>query len=127
ATTYATTCRSGSRHRGTSIAPAEGIRREQEVCMTRTRDMILTEPGALRRRMFRELDPWFEPRDVLPAAIRKTWGAVPWVPPLEMSERDHTLFIKLDLPGVKKEEINISSTDEGLVRKRRTACRSTWT
>ena len=83
--------------------------------MTRTRDMILTEPGALIRRMFRELDPWIEPRGVLPAGIRKTWGDVPWVPPLEMTERDHTLFIKLDLPGMKREDINVSYTDEGLV------------
>jgi hypothetical protein len=28
--------------------------------MTRTRDMMLTEPGALMRRMFRDLDPWSE-------------------------------------------------------------------
>ena len=48
--------------------------------MTRTRDMILTEPGALIRRMFRDLDPWFEPRGVSPAAMRKTWGDVPWMP-----------------------------------------------
>ena len=32
-----------------------------------------------------------------------------------MTERDHHLFIKLDLPGMKKEEINVSFTDEGLV------------
>lgn len=83
--------------------------------MTRTRDFILTEPRALIRRMFRDLDPWFEPRGVFPAAMRKAWGDVPWMPPLEMTERDHHLFIKLDLPGMKKEEINVSSTDEGLV------------
>ena len=56
--------------------------------MTRTRDMILTEPGALIRRMFRDLDPWFEPRGVWPAVMRKTWGDVPWMPVLEMTERD---------------------------------------
>jgi HSP20 family protein len=83
--------------------------------MTRTRDMILTEPGALIRRMFRDFDPWLEPRGFMPAAVRKTWGDVPWMPPLEMTERDHTLFIKLDLPGMTKEEINVSYTDEGLV------------
>ena len=32
-----------------------------------------------------------------------------------MTERDRTLFIKLDLPGLKKEEVNVSFTDEGLV------------
>ena len=83
--------------------------------MTRTRDTILNEPGALIRRMFRDLDPWFEPRGVVPAVMRKTLGDIPWMPPLEMTERDHTLFIKLDLPGMKKEEINVNFTDEGLV------------
>ena len=37
------------------------------------------------------------------------------MPALEMNERDHTLFIKLDLPGLKKEEVNVNFTDEGLV------------
>ena len=82
--------------------------------MTRTRDMMLTEPGALIRRMFRDLDPWFEPRGFFPS-LRKNVAELPWIPSLEMTERDHTLFIKLDLPGMKKEEINVNFTDEGLV------------
>ena len=83
--------------------------------MTRTRDMMLTEPGALIRRMFRDLDPWLEPRGFFPMALRKTLAELPWAPALEMTERDHTLVIKLDLPGLKKEEVNVSFTDEGLV------------
>ena len=83
--------------------------------MTRTRDMMLTEPGALIRRMFRDLDPWLETRGWFPPALRKTFGEFPWMPALEMTERDHTLFIKLDLPGVTKEEVNVHFTDEGLV------------
>jgi HSP20 family protein len=83
--------------------------------MARTRDMMLTEPGALIRRMFRDLDPWFEPRGWFPPAVRKTFAEFPWMPALEMTERDHTLLIKLDLPGLKKEEINVNFTDEGLV------------
>ena len=71
--------------------------------MTRTRDMMLAEPGALIRRMFRELDPWAE------------FTELPWMPPLEMTERDHTLLIKLDLPGMTKEKVNVSFTDEALV------------
>lgn len=84
--------------------------------MARTKDMMLTEPGALIRRMFRDLDPWewTEPRGVF-APLRKTLAELPWVPTLEMTERDHTLYIKLDLPGLKKEEVNVSFADEGLV------------
>jgi HSP20 family protein len=73
--------------------------------MTRTRDMMLTEPGALIGRMFRDLDPWVE------------LAEVPWMPELEMTERDHTLLIKLDLPGMTRENVNVSYTDEGLVIK----------
>lgn len=85
--------------------------------MTRTKDMMLTEPGALMRRMFRDFDPWawVEPRNVFVPTLRKTLAELPWVPALEMTERDHTLYIKLDLPGLKKEEVNVSYTDEGLV------------
>jgi HSP20 family protein len=83
--------------------------------MTRTRDRMLAEPGALWRRMFGDVDPWVEPRSLLPAAWRKTFAELPWVPALEMTERDSTLYVKLDLPGLKKEEINVSFTDGGLV------------
>jgi HSP20 family protein len=83
--------------------------------MTRSRDMMLTEPGALLRRMFRDLDPWMEPRGFFPAVLRKTVAELPWMPALEMTERDHTLFIKLDLPGMNKENVNVTYTDEGLV------------
>ncbi len=83
--------------------------------MTRTRDMMLTEPGALIRRMFRELDPWAGQRGVPFAALRNTLTDFPWRPELEMTERDHQLMIKVDLPGLKKEEVSVNLTDEGLV------------
>jgi HSP20 family protein len=77
--------------------------------------MMLIEPGALIRRMFRDVDPWLEARGWFPPALRKTFAEFPWMPALEMTERDHKLLIKLDLPGLKKEEINVNFTDEGLV------------
>src|SRR5438105_882793 len=81
-----------------------------------TRTLMLTEPGALKRRMFRDLDPSSEPRGFFPfTGLRKTFADLPWMPPLEMTERDHYLMIKLDLPGLKKEDIGVSVTDEGLV------------
>jgi len=83
--------------------------------MTRTRDMMLTEPGALMRRMFRDLDPWSERLGWPFAGLRKTLTDFPWTPEVEMTERDHQLMIKVDLPGLKKEEVNVNLTDEGLV------------
>jgi len=63
--------------------------------------MMLTEPAALIRRMFRDLETPF--------------AEVAWIPPLEITERDHLLLIKLDLPGMTKENVTVSFTDEGLV------------
>jgi len=82
--------------------------------MTRTRDVMLTGPGAVMCRMFRDLDPWPEPRGWPFAALRTIPADFPWTP-LEMTERDHRLMIKVDLPGLKKEEVSVNLTDEGLV------------
>ena len=83
--------------------------------MARTRDMMLTEPGMLIRRMFRDLDPLSEPRGWPFAGLRKPLPDFPWMPELEMTERDHQLMVKVDLPGLKKEDIAVSVTDKGLV------------
>ena len=83
--------------------------------MARTRDMMPVEPSALIRRMFGDFDPWLERRGWFPPALRKRFGEFPWMPALEMTERDHTLLIKVDLPGLKREEINVNFTEEGLV------------
>jgi len=40
---------------------------------------------------------------------------IAWMPPLEMAERDQTLVIRLDLPGLTKEGVNVALSDEGLV------------
>ena len=82
--------------------------------MTRTRDMMLADPGALLRRVFRDLDPWSEPRFPL-AGLRRAFADVPWMPPLEMRERDQQLSITLELPGLKKEDIGVNLTGDGLV------------
>jgi HSP20 family protein len=83
--------------------------------MTRTRERLLAEPGTLLRRMFRDFDPWSEPRFSLAGLRSRTFADVPWLPPLEMTERDHRLAITLERPGLKKEDIAVNLTEEGLV------------
>ncbi len=83
--------------------------------MTRTRDVMLTGPGAVMCRMFRDPDPWFESRGWPYAALRAMPADLPWTPQLEMTERDRQLMIKVDLPGLKKEDVTVSLTGEGLV------------
>jgi len=82
--------------------------------MARTRELMLTEPGMFMR-MFRDLDPSFESRVWPFAGLRKTLADFSWMPELEMKERDHRLMIKVDLPGLKKEDVAVSVTDKGLV------------
>ena len=83
--------------------------------MARTRDMMLMEPGALMRRMFRDFNQWSEPRAWPFPTLRMGLPDFPWTPEVEMTERDRQLMIKVDLPGLKKEEVNVNVTDEGLV------------
>lgn len=64
--------------------------------------------------MFRDFDRWFEPREWPFAGLRKAMGEFPWMPELEMKERDRQLFVKVDLPGLKKEELTVTVTDKGL-------------
>jgi HSP20 family protein len=82
--------------------------------MARTRELMLSEPGTFMR-MFRDLDPSFEPRVWPFSGLRKALADFPWMPELEMKERDHHLMIQLDLPGLKKEDVAVSVTDKGLV------------
>jgi HSP20 family protein len=43
------------------------------------------------------------------------WKAeMTFVPALEIVEKDNALFVKVDLPGMKKEEVKVEMTAEGL-------------
>ena len=83
--------------------------------MARTMDMIFTDPGMLMRRMFRDIDQVLESRGWPSAGLRKPPGDFPWMPELEMKERDHRLMIRLDLPGLRKEDVAVTVTQKGLV------------
>lgn len=82
--------------------------------MTRTGDMK-TEPGMLMRRMFNDLDRFFEPREWPFAGWRTPATDFPWIPELEMTERDHQLTVTLDLPGLERKEVSVNVTDKGLI------------
>ena len=49
--------------------------------------------------------------------VRERWpflaarGDAPWVPDLEVVEQDGALKIRLDLPGMKREEVQVAVTD----------------
>lgn len=60
-----------------------------------------------------EMDRMFE------AAPAPRFGFAPWrdmafVPALEIEEKDNKLFVKADLPGLKKEDVKVEVAAEGI-------------
>jgi HSP20 family protein len=83
--------------------------------MLTNRELARIEPRTFMRRMLRDFDRFFEEGWTPFAPPARVFGEVPWVPALEVAEKDHQLTVRLDLPGVKKEEVAVSVTDEGLL------------
>ena len=75
------------------------------------------EPMTMVRKMGEEMDQLFERFIGRPMAIRMGQGSMPgkWMPPVEISQRDNQLIICADLPGVKKEDVQIEVTHNKLI------------
>ena len=83
--------------------------------MARTTDLLPGRPGFLMRKMFRDFDPLFDLRSWPLAGFKPArFGEFPWTPELEMTEHDHKLMVKVDLPGLKKEEVTVNVSADGL-------------
>ena len=54
-------------------------------------------------RLSREFDSMFEPMPSM------------WTPEMEMITREHELLVKVDIPGMKKDEVTVEVTDDHLV------------
>jgi len=67
--------------------------------MDRFMDRMLTDSGLGQ--------DWLTPR------FRRELGVSPtaWVPPVEIFERDNQLVVRADLPGLRKEDVNIDVAD----------------
>jgi HSP20 family protein len=84
--------------RETTLAPARGAR----------------DPFALLRQMASELDRTFQD---LPSfrwpSLRQfaTLESAPWCPRIDVFERDNRLVTRVDLPGLKKEDVSVEVTD----------------
>ena len=70
------------------------------------------DPLAFMRRITEELDRAFGPREDLP------WMPEPyprmWAPQLEVFERNEKFIVRVDLPGLKKEDVKIEVTHDEL-------------
>jgi HSP20 family protein len=84
---------------------------KQETAVARVRD-----PFALLRQMTSELDRVFE-TSAWPSSRWPAFGTKPlletaaWFPEIDVFEKDNRLVTKVDLPGVKKEDVRVEVTD----------------
>ena len=73
----------------------------------------LRDPFALLRQFTSELDQVFDRR--FAGFHWPSFTAIPdavnWAPQIDVIERDHQLVTKVDLPGLKKEDIKVEVTD----------------
>jgi HSP20 family protein len=74
-------------------------------------ELARIEPRAFMRRVLRDFDRFFEGGDWPGTRLGKPFTDVAWMPPVEAFERDHRLTVRVELPGMKKEEIGITVTD----------------
>jgi HSP20 family protein len=74
-----------------------------------------TDPLALMRQMTSEFERWFgEPARPFfrwPSLRRRAISEVGWYPQIDVFERDNRLVTKIDLPGMKKEDVKVEVTD----------------
>lgn len=82
--------------------------------MNAKHELTLFEPGAFMRRVFPEFERFFNERTTAPVWRARGELEFPWVPELEVFERDNHLTVRLDVPGLKKEEIAVKVTENGL-------------
>ena len=81
------------------------------------------DPFAVLRQMTPEFDRFFaSPR--WPSLFERGGPETPWIPEIDIFEKDNRLVTKFDLPGLKKEDVKVEVTDAHLAisgeRKRET-------
>lgn len=74
------------------------------------------DPFTLMRQMASEFDRLFESFPAAPIGwpalrARSTAEAPTWFPEIDVMERDNQLITRVDLPGVKKEDVKVEVTD----------------
>ena len=80
-----------------------------------TRNRAARDPFAVLRQMTSELDRFFErPFDTAfrwPLRATATADVDRWAPQIDVFERDNRLVTRVDLPGLKKEDVKVEVTD----------------
>jgi HSP20 family protein len=73
------------------------------------------DPFALMRDMTSEFDRWFgeptRPFSRWPSLRRRAISEVGWYPEIDVFEKDNRLVTKIDLPGMKKDDVKVEVAD----------------
>lgn len=77
------------------------------------RDIFTASPFELMRRFSEDMDRLFE-------GLGPRWGAMSdesglWSPPVEVSEQDGQFVVCAELPGIRKEDVKVELTPNGLM------------
>ena len=79
------------------------------------REFFSSSPFELMRRFSEEMDRAFEGW-----GLSRGWGfgggeTTVWSPAVEVFERDNNMVVRIDLPGMSKDDVKVEMTDDGLV------------
>jgi HSP20 family protein len=77
------------------------------------KELARVEPRAFVGRMLRDFDRFFDEAWTPFAAPARVFGEFAWTPALEVIEKNRHLVARFELPGLKKEEITVTVTEEG--------------
>lgn len=82
-------------------------------------DAFLASPFTLMRRMTEAMDRWMTEAGLgpgLPARIarERAAGMPTWMPEIDVFRRDNELVVRADLPGLKREDVNVEVEDHVL-------------
>jgi len=118
-----------ARHNGSHNGHAQGgqsqssmLAKPRQDQSLQRRDTLLADPFATMQRLAAEMDGLFSSFGFgrSPWLARHTNWSMPslsqmaWSPQLEVEERDNQLVVRLDLPGLNKEDVQISVADDVL-------------
>lgn len=79
------------------------------------------DPWSQFRRLSEQMDRWFEtfatnrPTNRLSSGTESPWGGNMWAPDIETFLRDDQFVIRMDLPGMSKDDVNVEIADDSIV------------
>lgn len=99
----------GEREKGMERRGSAAVARRQDLW---NQDLFTMNPFAMMRRLSEEMDRAFGSSLGLWRGAGEEFGA--FAPPIEVREEEGNLVVSADLPGMRKEDIRVECTHDGL-------------